>query len=831
MTSGTIADGPVAAVASDAGRAAGAAPHGKLTDTDRAGGVGVIGSAVSTAAASLGAVPPSRSSATDLHVSWEQEFQEQTSRLAETNDVSSASDPSDDVSDLPDSFHPADAPAAASSTPNPAFPIWRKGLLTASFPAVGQTSGRGKEGASHPGLFVTLGGRAGGNGGPPAAGLMPASRASVPAFSASQITEPPQAAAKSTSSTRTSHGSAQPQTERSHSSSSVLPSASVSAATYSPVASAVLTPLAVPVPVAGNRTPDGSLALGLHAVSEIGSLMASAVFPAASESASEGPTSTSNLAKPFGRGPQGQPSAQASLIASESTASPFRSVLGPRVEPSGAALSSPGSIAENRSSASDLPNATAQWTATRETVSSSLDSRGSGLSGQPYVPSQGVLSAPTLPLAPAQGSPTALPLPGVQPDVHALLQLPGVVAATFVGNPREASVREASVREASVHDASGAPRVLANGDPASMIDLIDSGIVRAGAVNPETRAALGASADSAANPEAARMPGTEALSSAPSQHPAAAATLASPPAQGVPGVEDHGVSPSSASGTEPPPGPALAERLRTEAAIALSALSAAIPAKGRSTDFSSSTGKRDSGFAQGTPLHASGSIPEIASLSHSGPPGTVIAAAGESVPAIRQDSGFGSARTSRNSSGGSDMFDLMDQAPVQATGSDGRIPAASSSASAPRELQIAYQDPVLGYVELRAHSSVNGVHASLEAESAAAGDTLTGHLSALTGWMDERRTPVESLTVSTLVAQPDSGWAQHGRDSAASGQDGGTQAGNRDGGQGGSFGPDPGPSLGIEAGPAATRPLAPHGSAGSFTAPSLPRGSSFSVVA
>jgi hypothetical protein len=68
-----------------------------------------------------------------------------------------------------------------------------------------------------------------------------------------------------------------------------------------------------------------------------------------------------------------------------------------------------------------------------------------------------------------------------------------------------------------------------------------------------------------------------------------------------------------------------------------------------------------------------------------------------------------------------------------------------------RALEVGYQDPALGYVELRAHTEGAGIHASLTTQSADSGATLEAHLSSLAGWMNERRTPVESLTVSSLA--------------------------------------------------------------------------------
>jgi len=66
-----------------------------------------------------------------------------------------------------------------------------------------------------------------------------------------------------------------------------------------------------------------------------------------------------------------------------------------------------------------------------------------------------------------------------------------------------------------------------------------------------------------------------------------------------------------------------------------------------------------------------------------------------------------------------------------------------------RALEIGYQDPALGYVELRAHAAGGGIHASLTAQSADSGTVLEAHLSSLASWMTERRTPVASLSVSS----------------------------------------------------------------------------------
>jgi len=81
--------------------------------------------------------------------------------------------------------------------------------------------------------------------------------------------------------------------------------------------------------------------------------------------------------------------------------------------------------------------------------------------------------------------------------------------------------------------------------------------------------------------------------------------------------------------------------------------------------------------------------------------------------------------------------------------------AGTVSSAGGSHLQVGYQDPVLGYVELRAHSDGTGVHASLGTQSDAGHAALSGDLSALSAWMDLRHTPVESLSVVALHGTPD----------------------------------------------------------------------------
>jgi hypothetical protein len=162
----------------------------------------------------------------------------------------------------------------------------------------------------------------------------------------------------------------------------------------------------------------------------------------------------------------------------------------------------------------------------------------------------------------------------------------------------------------------------------------------------------------------------------------------------------------------------------------------------------------------------------------------------------------------------------------------GRMDAAGSSGPNAAGLQVGYQDASLGYVELRAHSDGGGIHASLEVQSAAAGDTLTGHLTALAGWMNERHTPVESLTVATAASPAGPAPSQHGRGSTDGGSSPGTQTGNAPGG-----GHDTqNPHSGGESRAVSSAVFAPAGISqewpeGREPLSVLPAGSSFSAVA
>jgi hypothetical protein len=135
-------------------------------------------------------------------------------------------------------------------------------------------------------------------------------------------------------------------------------------------------------------------------------------------------------------------------------------------------------------------------------------------------------------------------------------------------------------------------------------------------------------------------------------------------------------------------------------------------------------------------------------------------------------------------------------AKIQTSGS---AVSALSSPSAIGQLQVGYQDPELGYVELRAVSDGQGVHASLGTHSEVASTTLSGDLTALAAWMDARHTPVESLSVIAIhdggSGRPQFTGFQAGADGLGGNHSAGTGGG---GGQGPTDSPQTGPDAGGE---------------------------------
>jgi hypothetical protein len=162
---------------------------------------------------------------------------------------------------------------------------------------------------------------------------------------------------------------------------------------------------------------------------------------------------------------------------------------------------------------------------------------------------------------------------------------------------------------------------------------------------------------------------------------------------------------------------------------------------------------------------ASGAIPGIAA------PGTLATEA--SLPVVRSvdvDGHAGGAESARN------PFQAIDSAGVGAN-SLATLHGAKSGGG----LEVGYQDPAMGYVELHAHLAGGAVHASLVAQSAASREVLQEHLGSLSGWLESRRTPVESVTVL----------AHEDQASSRNGQPGGTAGGGESKNGGANHGSSP----------------------------------------
>ena len=121
---------------------------------------------------------------------------------------------------------------------------------------------------------------------------------------------------------------------------------------------------------------------------------------------------------------------------------------------------------------------------------------------------------------------------------------------------------------------------------------------------------------------------------------------------------------------------------------------------------------------------------------------------------------------------------------------DSNISSAASfpGAQAFNQLQVGYQDPDLGYIELRAHSSGGGVHASLEAQSPLTGETLAGQVVSLADWMNEHQAPLETITIMASNSGNDAAHSFHNEQIFSDGSfgeyQGGMSSGNGDTGDG-----------------------------------------------
>lgn len=64
--------------------------------------------------------------------------------------------------------------------------------------------------------------------------------------------------------------------------------------------------------------------------------------------------------------------------------------------------------------------------------------------------------------------------------------------------------------------------------------------------------------------------------------------------------------------------------------------------------------------------------------------------------------------------------------------------------------EAGYQDPVLGWISVRAEASTGAVHATLVPQSSEAAQVLGGHMAGLHTYLAENRTPVETLTLASF---------------------------------------------------------------------------------
>jgi hypothetical protein len=95
-----------------------------------------------------------------------------------------------------------------------------------------------------------------------------------------------------------------------------------------------------------------------------------------------------------------------------------------------------------------------------------------------------------------------------------------------------------------------------------------------------------------------------------------------------------------------------------------------------------------------------------------------------------------------------------------------------------QQAEAGYQDPVLGWVSVRADLSAGGVHAQLVPGSADAAQVLGSHLTGLNTYLSEHHTPVETLTLTA----PEGG--QSGLGSGQGAGDGTQQGAGQQTGQG-----------------------------------------------
>jgi hypothetical protein len=86
------------------------------------------------------------------------------------------------------------------------------------------------------------------------------------------------------------------------------------------------------------------------------------------------------------------------------------------------------------------------------------------------------------------------------------------------------------------------------------------------------------------------------------------------------------------------------------------------------------------------------------------------------------------------------------------------------------QVEAGYQDPALGWVEVRARDGAGGVHATLTPATQDAAASLGEHLSGLSNYLVERETPVAQIHLESVSFM--SGGSGHGHNTGAGGEAG-----------------------------------------------------------
>ena len=158
------------------------------------------------------------------------------------------------------------------------------------------------------------------------------------------------------------------------------------------------------------------------------------------------------------------------------------------------------------------------------------------------------------------------------------------------------------------------------------------------------------------------------------------------------------------------------------------------------------------------------------------------AAAGAAVPiAAPMTTALQAGATAQASTGAAmhpgQVFDALDGAGTAVGGASamGSAPGALRPTMGSPSLSVGYQDARLGYVELQARQVAGSIQATLVSSSEATRSALEGQLGSLGGWLAQRATPVDRLTVTA----PNSRMAtDHGGSAPYGGGSGGQAGGN-----------------------------------------------------